>query len=780
MGGATTITSSTVGAGGACASQVAPQRISAGAVTKVDLVLMVDNSRSMADKQQVLAQAIPDLVTGIVNPACVDAAGNPVPSAMQPTPTGACPAGTHRLAPPIDDMHVGLLSSSLGSFGADGCPDMTNTVCPNEQTSTSNNDHGHLVTRTDPCNPGSVPTYENQGFLAWDPKQMLSPPGVGKIGNGSTPGTLVGDVTELVTGDGQDGCGFESQNESWYRFLVDPSPYKSISLTGQAVQMSGIDTQLLQQRVDFLRSDSLLVIVVVTDETDTSLRETGFYPLFAQELENGQPFHLPTARTECTAPGKGPTDPCCSSCGEGAPQDCPANPACAATPTYTDSTENIALRAFGLSGGLMSHKARYGIEFFYQPSRYVNALTSENVQDAQGNFFPNPIFSPSVKEPGAVVRDPSMVLYATITGVPWQLIARQKSGKPDLTHGVSTLDPTQVGGFKTYAELSQQDSHGNTFWDDIAGDPESYVPPISPYMQESIVPRAGTDPITGIAVSPPSAPTGTNPINGHEWLPTGSMSEPPGDIEYACIFTLPTPRDCSQPGAVCDCDGDASKDNPLCDPNPHDSGNLTLQSRAKAYPGVKNLAIAKGMQDQGIVASICPNQLMAPDNPDGTPAADYGYRPAMKAILDAMQRRLGGQCLPDKLATDASGQVACTLIQATHEASQCACDAPARAPVQPDHLCLLREVQQDPLAASSHWNCFCEVNQLSGTELEDCQNDVETSAKTNGWCYVDTSGSPRIGNPALVATCPSTEERMLRFAGEGAPLPGATLFLSCQ
>ena len=166
---------------------------------------------------------------------------------------------------------------------------------------------------------------------------MLTPNGETQLGDVNTPGTMVGDLAQLVIGDGQDGCGFESQNESWYRFLVDPSPYQTITLTGMSVQSSGIDTDLLAQRADFMRSDSLLAIINVTDETDTSLKESSFYPLFAQELENGQPFHLPTARSECTDPAKGPNDPCCASCGEDAPTGCPSpDPACAAASTYTD------------------------------------------------------------------------------------------------------------------------------------------------------------------------------------------------------------------------------------------------------------------------------------------------------------------------------------------------------------------------------------------------------------------------------------------------------------
>ena len=63
---------------------------------KLDLLLVIDNSRGMADKQAVLAEAVPDLVERLVNPLCVDSGGNP--SAQQPAdPLAACPEpGTAR------------------------------------------------------------------------------------------------------------------------------------------------------------------------------------------------------------------------------------------------------------------------------------------------------------------------------------------------------------------------------------------------------------------------------------------------------------------------------------------------------------------------------------------------------------------------------------------------------------------------------------------------------------------------------------------------------------
>ncbi len=591
--------------------------------TKMDILFVVDNSRGMADEQQLLSLAMPGLLNGLLDPACVDATRKPITSG-QPGPTGACPAGSQRSFPVIYDAHVGFVSTSLGSFGANACPEAETTSCPGGATNTSQDDHGHLVSRADPCASATVPTYQSEGFLAWDAQGQLSPPGQTVLGDGSAPG-LVQSAQNLTRGIGALGCGFSSQDEAWYRFLVDPAPYQTIMLNGQNVVTSGTDSLLLQQRGQFLRPDSLLVIVTMSSRTESSLKETSFYPLFAQETSNGLPFHLPHPSTTCST--KGPSDPCCYSCGQSVPAGCTADPACSSSPSYTDTDENVSIRSFGLASGLASQKARYGIEFFDPPSRYVQALTSATVQNEMSQTVPNPIFVGGM-------RDPSRVLYAAITGVPWQLVARaDASGQPDLVDGVDALDSTQVGGFKTAAELALKDAHGNTFWDDIAGDPEHYVPSLSPFMVESTVPRTGTDPITGIAISPSSSPNGTNPINGHEW----NVPSPPGDIQYACVFPKLQPVDCSQAGVVCDCPlGTSSENNPLCDPNPNDSGNPTLQTRAKAYPGIKQLAIAKGLGAQGIVASACAKQVT-----DST-QVDYAYAPSASAIVARVGAALRG------------------------------------------------------------------------------------------------------------------------------------------
>src|ERR1035437_2037190 len=64
------------------------------AVDKLDLLFMIDDSASMGDKQDLLKQAVPDLLTRLLAPDCVDTA-NPSVRA-RPTQQGndlVCAAG---------------------------------------------------------------------------------------------------------------------------------------------------------------------------------------------------------------------------------------------------------------------------------------------------------------------------------------------------------------------------------------------------------------------------------------------------------------------------------------------------------------------------------------------------------------------------------------------------------------------------------------------------------------------------------------------------------------
>jgi hypothetical protein len=737
------------------------ERLVQSSVDKIDILLAIDNSRSMADKQAILSKAVPDLVQGLVNPKCVNDQG--VVATQQPTsPTQDCPAGFKRDFQPVLDIHIGVVTSSLGGHGGDACPEQIKDSCDTAVNFT-NDDHGHLVWRSDPYATGTVPTYSNKGFLAWDPSKKLAPPGETNIDNLNT------NLKGIVSGLGQIGCGFESQLEGWYRFLVDPEPYLSISVAGGKATPKDVDKTLMQQRADFMRSDSLLAIIMLTDENDASIKEYGQYYLAAQ-MQNADktPFHLPPARSVCA---KNPNDPCCKSCGQSA-GSCPKDPACDAA-SLDDTTDPINLRAY-------DNKRRFGIDFLYPVDRYVQALTSVQVSNRAGVLVPNPIFSNLNPQSSSAVRDSSLVFVAGIIGVPWQDIARQNDkGEPDLVAGLDAKGKA-VGGFKNADELAAKNPKNNlSTWDYILGayDGSTYQPK-DPLMQEATKPRTGQNPITGDALAPPDSPVGANPINGHEHQEAGE-----GDLQYACIFPLlkGTEKDCSKSCTVCDCLDKQNADKyPLCDANPSDSGNPTFQTRAKAYPGLRELGVLQGVGTNGIVASICPKQITDEGQPD------FGYRPAVGAIIDRLKVALGGQCLPRTLVPDKEGHVPCLIIEARKTSGKCDCKGAARQNVADDHKPAVQAAQNDPIAAASGWDCFCEITQTSGDSQTACQNDtndppvLKNGKQVDGWCYVDATTTPPTGNVNIVSKCPATEQRIVRFVGAGAAQPGATLFITCS
>ncbi|HYQ30906.1 MAG TPA: hypothetical protein VER04_26920, partial [Polyangiaceae bacterium] len=90
------------------------------AIDKIDLLFMIDNSSSMSDKQEILKEAVPVLLSRLVTPICVDGAGKP--TGVNALANGQCP--DNRGQPefnPIGDIHIGIVSSSLGSHGGDVC-----------------------------------------------------------------------------------------------------------------------------------------------------------------------------------------------------------------------------------------------------------------------------------------------------------------------------------------------------------------------------------------------------------------------------------------------------------------------------------------------------------------------------------------------------------------------------------------------------------------------------------------------------------------------------------
>ncbi|HKQ69243.1 MAG TPA: hypothetical protein VJT73_07890, partial [Polyangiaceae bacterium] len=476
LASALALTATSVLGGGCLDRPVAPsapkvsarvvERAKQNKITKIDLLFMIDNSSSMADKQALLAKAVPDLVNRLINPVCVDP--KTFVKVGDPRPDGSCARG-ERDFEPVRDIHIGIISSSLGGHGADiiGSP----KVCDDEtdrqrmRSDPHNNDRGHLIARG--TNGAAVTTFQGKGFLNWNPA-----PG---SGGAATAADIVTPFATMVSGVGQHGCGYEASLESIYRFLVDPNPPEKIDVVPDPnslglASLVGTDTALLKQRADFLRPDSLVAIIAVTDENDCSI------------IDNGQNFYaiLPPANNQSvlghgtSACKDNPNDPCCYNCGQPTPAGCPdktKDPECTAG-RFTKAEDPENLRCY-------NQKQRYGIDFLYPVQRYIDGFSLAELPTATGTIK-NPLFSDLQCVDGkgcAVARDKSLVFVAGIVGVPWQDIA---------------VDPKDLGkGYKTAKQITDDNT-----WEKILGRPNTGtnakpVPPTDKHMIESVDPRAG-------------------------------------------------------------------------------------------------------------------------------------------------------------------------------------------------------------------------------------------------------------------------------------------------
>jgi len=742
------------GSGGALAAQpttgnVFVDQVSQSSVNKVDVLFMIDNSPSMADKQEVLTAAVPILLGRLVTPRCLDADERPTGSVVRAD--GTCTAsGTPEFAP-IGDIHIGIVSSSLGAHGGSTC---------SAQAGSDFDDRAHLIGTL----RSEVPTWDNSGFLAWDPTGTRnSPPGE------SDSAKLVTDFAAMVRATGEHGCGYEASLESWYRFLIDPEPPAEVAQVGGVTVRQGIDMELLAQRAAFLRPDSLLAIVMLSDENDCSIRDEGLGWMISSSAR------MPRATAACSL---NPNDKCCRSCSatESAPpsgcQALSADPSCqgdTASPSATwDSLhDSLNLRC-------NRQRQRFGLDLLYPTDRYVAGLTQATLSLASdpSKTVANPLFASRDGKPG---RDPSLVFLAGIVGVPWQDIATPES-----------LTSPGVLQYLTSRQLLEQDR-----WPMLLGEPalNPPTPPSDPFMIESSEPRQGTNPVAHVAIAPASSTNpSANPINGHEQnIPNLD------DLQYACTFPLTTPKQCTPGDPQCDCS--ATKDGrtdellaantPLCQP-PGGGVPGTTQYLAKAYPGARQLTVLKGFGENAIAASICP-KVSTPTGPASSDA-NYGYNPAIAAIVDRLKEALRGKCLPRPIAVEPGanggpGQaIGCNVIE-VQKSADCDCGRQGRSPVPSELLSAVF----DQLRASGNCGaaeqskcdaatfCMCQIDQETGDELSNCVANLPTS--TPGFCYIQDSSSPALRH------CPLNQQQVLRFIEHDdakTPAEGALVFLACQ
>lgn len=426
------------------------QRLYGGGWQPVDLLLVVDDSASMAQHPHV-AESTAEMVRRLVAPPCVDDRGVEVDPPVRAAPGGGCPTGTRAAWAPVRDLNVGVITTSVGAAGrADRC-------IGDGGAEVGRGDAGaHLMTRWSPDAIDDVETWEGRGFLAWDPE------GIRRCG--TTPDaycagiddldTLVARVQTIVQGVGSGGCGDEAPLEAAWRFLGDPAP--SLGVDDDGIPF-GVDEELLAQRAAFLRPWSRVVVALITDEDDCSFRRdaVGRYG-----TDPGSP--MPRPRAECV---DDPASPCCASCIEAAPVGCEGDGGCdmpgCQDPEKCPGNFHATSSENDRQYRCLDPKRRFGLDLLYPVTRY-----------AQG--FQSPVVNPTRIDlaadggPGEVdnllVLEHEVHLLA-IAPVDWQRIARRDAaGTPDLLHG---LDPggSPRGGYRSVGELTE-----DAAWSELVAD----------------------------------------------------------------------------------------------------------------------------------------------------------------------------------------------------------------------------------------------------------------------------------------------------------------------
>ncbi|MGD8863639.1 MAG: hypothetical protein PVI30_26730 [Myxococcales bacterium] len=202
-------------------------------VSKVDLLFMVDNSGSMREEQAALAAQFPRMMRALTT-GDLDDDGTPE-------------------FPPVDDLHVGVVSSDMGLVGIAGIPGCEGL-----------GDDGALQSQS---SDNTQCTDNQPPFVSFDPGR-------------DTPEDAAEQVA-CLTSLGTQGCGFEQQLESVLK-AVTPSDSQEITFLGD-VNGFGRVGQGAPNGVNagFLRNDpedpSLLAVVLVTDEEDCSAHDTRLF-----------------------------------------------------------------------------------------------------------------------------------------------------------------------------------------------------------------------------------------------------------------------------------------------------------------------------------------------------------------------------------------------------------------------------------------------------------------------------------------------------------------------
>lgn len=200
----------------ACVTNGFVRTLEQNAVTNVDVLFMVDSSNSMEAEQSALRRELPRLVESLTAGTRSDG-------------TAFTPVADLHVAVVTSDLGVGLDADAMGcnAFGDDGL------MLSESETSCGDSNARYLSFRT-----------EDHPNLSADAQAF-------------------GDQFGCIANVGVHGCGIEQQLESVLKALT-PADNASLSFLG-GTRGHGTD-----ENAGFLREDSVIAVILVTDEDDCS------------------------------------------------------------------------------------------------------------------------------------------------------------------------------------------------------------------------------------------------------------------------------------------------------------------------------------------------------------------------------------------------------------------------------------------------------------------------------------------------------------------------------
>ncbi len=217
--------------------------------SRLDLLVMVDNSNSMRENQSNLMTQFGRLLQLLTAPPCRSIA-NPTPHSCVPSDPGDTV-----IYPPVASLHVGVVSSDLGTPGS-SVPGCANSDLGDDGLLNPIRNGQALIHHEPWVRP--PPTFGRPSDCM-DPNQF---PSFIAFTSGTTDATVFTHDFQCNAGLYVGGCGLEAQLESVYRALVI---HDATDHPGNTSPNAG-----------FLRESATLAILMLTDEEDGSVRDCRF------------------------------------------------------------------------------------------------------------------------------------------------------------------------------------------------------------------------------------------------------------------------------------------------------------------------------------------------------------------------------------------------------------------------------------------------------------------------------------------------------------------------